>query len=142
MEDNVFSGINKAQIKLPLEILEEYKLQFTEAFGQSLLFQIANKLEDQEDQWAKLDPSKEMREPAEQKFVSRVYIVAPALKDYRMLVMKLSYLRSKVYPCELYNAFTEKAEEYDKPESLKNAMARLFLSDEFKNPITMLLSQL
>ena len=142
MEENVFTGIDKAQIKLPLDILEEYKQQFTDAFGQSLVFQISSKLEDQEDEWAKLDPFKEMREPAEQKFVSRVYIVAPALKNYRMLIMKVSYLRSKVYPCELYNAFTEKAEEYDTPDTLKEAMAKLFLSEEFKNPIKMLLSQL
>lgn len=142
MEENVFSGIDKAQIKLPLEILEDYKQQFTEAFGQTLVFQVLSKLEDQEDEWAKLDPFKELREPAEQKYVSRVYIVAPALKNYRMLVMKVSYLRSTVYPCELYNAFTEKSDNFENPEALKEAMAKLFLSDEFKNPIKMLLTQL
>lgn len=142
MEENVFSGIDKAQIKLPLEILEDYKQQFTEAFGQTLVFQVLSKLEDQEDEWAKLDPFKELREPAEQKYVSRVYIVAPALKNYRMLVMKVSYLRSTVYPCELYNAFTEKSDNFENPEVLKEAMAKLFLSDEFKNPIKMLLTQL
>lgn len=142
MGDNVFEGIQKASIKLPLEILKEYETQFEETFGQKLVFQIASKLEDDNEDWLKLDPFKSVREPAEQKHVSRVYIVAPSLKNYRMLIMKISYLRSKVYPCEMYNALTETNASYESSDTLDVAIKQLFLSEEFKKPMGVLLSQI
>lgn len=142
MEENVFFGIEKAEIKLPLDILREYEKQFNEAFGSSLVFQIASKLEDDNEDWAKLDPFNGIREPSEQKYVTRAFIVAPSLKNYRMLVMKVSYLRSKVYPCELFNALSDKTEDYETPETLDKAMREIFLSEDFKKPVRMLLSQI
>lgn len=142
MEDNVFKGIEKEEIKLPLDILGEYEQQFTQAFGQKLNFQIINREEDEKDKWSKLEPFVVIQEPSEQKFVSRVYIVAPSLNNYRMLILKISYLRSKVYPCVFYDAFEEKSITCNKPDDLDIELKKLFLSEKFKKPIRMLLTQI
>lgn len=142
MEENIFAGIGKEAIRLPLDVLEGYANQFNSAFGKSLVFETLNVFENQEEDWAKIDLFEEIKEPAERKFVTRAYVLAPNLEMYKMLVLKLSYLRSKVYPCELYNALTDKKTECKTAEELDTEMKKIFVSEDFKKPIRILLSQI
>lgn len=142
MEENIFAGIGKAEIRLPLDILGGYANQFNSVFGKSLVFETVNVLENQEEDWAKIDLFEEIKEPAERKFVTRAYVLAPNLGRYKMLVLKLSYLRSKVYPCELYNALADKKQDCSTAEELEVEMKKIFVSDDFKKPIRVLLSQI
>lgn len=142
MEENIFAGIGKEEMRLPLDILGDYANQFNNAFGKSLVFETLDTLENQEEDWAKIDLFEEIKEPAERKFVTRAYVLAPNLGKYKMLVLKLSYLRSKVYPCELYNALTDKKQDCKTAEELNTELRKLFVSEDFKKPIRVLLSQI
>lgn len=142
MEENIFSGIKKEEIRLPLDILGEYKESFNQAFHNKLMFETNDTLESGQSEWAKLDMFNEVKEPEEKKFVTRVSIFAPELNNYRMLLLKVSYKRSKVYPCELYNALTDKSENCNDDTKFDESLKKIFLSEEFKKPVRMLLSQI
>ena len=142
MEENIFAGISKEEIRLPLDILGGYANQFNTAFGKSLVFEVSKTLESSEDIWTKVELFEEIKEPAEKKFVVRAYVMVPNLGNYKMLVLKLSYLRSRVYPCELYNALTDKKLECKTPDALDTELKKIFVSEEFKKPIRILLSQI
>lgn len=142
MGNNIFLDIKKAEIRLPLDILGGYMSQFNKAFDKNLIFETKGTFEKEEDSWAKIDLFEQTKETEEPKSVTRAYVVAPNLNNYRMLVLKISYLRSKVYPCELYNALIDKKFTCETSEKLDEVMVELFKSPEFKNPISILLSQI
>lgn len=142
MEDNIFKGIKKEMIKLPLDIIKDYADQFNTTFNESLIFEIKEKLEDDTDDWFKGDVFGQKADIGEKKMVIRAYIVAPELESYRLLIMKISYYRSTVYPCELFNSITYTSESCDTSEELNARMKDIFVSEEFKKPIRILLSQI
>ena len=142
MEENIFSDIKKADIRLPLDILCSYVDQFNSTFGKALVFETKGSFEKEMENWAKVDLFEEIKEPAEPKSVTRAFVVAPSLNSYRMLVLKVSYLRSKVYPCEIYNALVDKKDICNTADELEGVMTRLFKSEDFKKPIRILLSQI
>lgn len=142
MDENIFAGIKKEIIKLPLDILGEYAEQFNKAFEQSLVFETKQRLEDDMEAWTLADPLDNIGKVREKQVVTRAYVVAPELNGYRLLVLKISYYRSTLYPCKLYNSLKETNIDCGSPEQLDKSLKDIFTSEEFVKPIRILLSQI
>jgi len=142
MKENIFKGIKKVNIEDPLELLVEYKKQFYERFKNFLLLQVTSKLENNNKWWSFYCQSKNSEVSAEQKFVIRVCVIVPKLEYYRVPILKISYFRTKVYPCKLFNALRNRQRICKTPDKLKERIDDLFLSEDFKIVVGALLSQI
>lgn len=143
MEENLFAGIEAEKIQLPLEILNSFADQFNKTFTDRMSFQVSKKLEDEVDDWTKIDIFERSREQSEKRLVARATIVVSGLNDYRLLVLKLSYLRSIVYPCEIVDVLNNKeTKTCNTPEEMNDTLATIFKTESFQRPLRMILSQL
>ena len=143
MEENLFAGIEAEKIQLPLEILNSFADQFNKTFTDRMSFQVSKKLEDEVDDWTKIDIFERSREQSEKRLVARATIVVSGLNDYRLLVLKLSYLRSIVYPCEIVDVLNNKeAKACNTPEDVNDTLTTIFKTESFQRPLRMILSQL
>lgn len=143
MEENLFAGIEAEKIQLPLEILNSFADQFNKTFTDRMSFQVSKKLEDEVDDWTKIDIFERSREQSEKRLVARATIVVSGLNDYRLLVLKLSYLRSIVYPCEIVDVLNNKeTKTCNTPEEVNDTLATIFKTESFQRPLRMILSQL
>ena len=142
MEENLFTGIEAEKIKLPLEILDAYADQFNQTFTDRMSFQISKRLEDEVDDWIRMELVESSKEPAEKRLVARATIVVQGLSNYKLLILKLSYLRSVVYPCEIVDILNKKTIDCNTPEDVDTALATIFRTNSFQRPLRMILSQL
>lgn len=142
MGENIFSNITTEDIVLPLAVLNGYINTFNKAFAEKLAFEVKKSMEDDvEDPWGELI-SMGKKEQEEQSLVTRAFIAAPGLGNYRLLVLKVKYKISQVYPCVIENILEEKKFECKDAEGVKNALETIFSADSFQRPVKMLLSQL
>lgn len=142
MGENIFESIKKEEILLPLQILDSYANSFNETFKGNLVFETKRKLEDTSDPWSGLGVSLANKEQEEKDMVVRAYIIAPGLNNYRLLVMKLVYKVSQVYPCSIENILEDKTAECKDADSVKKCLEEIFKAQSFQRPVKMLLSQL
>lgn len=142
MGEDIFSSITTDDIVLPLNVLKDYADSFNKAFTEKLVLEIKKTMEDDnENPWGELI-SIGKKEQEEQSLVTRVFIVAPGLSNYRLLVLKLKYKISQVYPCVIENLLEEKKFDCKDAESVNKAFETIFSSDSFQRPVKMLLSQI
>lgn len=142
MGENIFENIKKEEIVLPLQVLESYASSFNETFKGNLVFETKRKLEDSNDPWSGLGVSLANKEQEEKDMVVRVYIIAPGLNNYRLLVLKLVYKISQVNPCSIENIPENKTTECGDAEGVTKCLNEIFLAQSFQRPVKMLLSQL
>lgn len=146
MEENIFEQIKSENIILPLTVLNGYANSFNETFKERLVFELKKKMEDESDPWDGIGLAIQKKDQEEKSYVTRAYVVAPGLGNYRLLVLKLSYKISEVYPCRLENMLEDtgvrNVKECENSIKLNDDLLKLFQSDEFQRPIKMLLSQL
>ena len=143
MGEDIFSNIKPEEIVLPLNILNGYADAFNKTFTDKLVFELKKKMEDDNapDSWEGL-LSTGKKEQEEKTLVIRAFIVAPGLNNYRLLVLKLKYRVSEVYPCDVESMLEEKKFNCDNSDEVKKALEDIFNSDSFQRPVKMLLSQL
>lgn len=142
MGENIFSNITTEDIVLPLRVLNSYTESFNKAFAEKLVLETKKSMEDDSvDPWGELI-SIGKNEQEEQSLVTRAFIVAPGLGNYRLLVLKLKYKISQVYPCVIENILEEKNFNCKDAEEVNKALNTIFSADSFQRPVKMLLSQL
>lgn len=143
MGENIFANIKSEQIVLPLAVLNSYADTFNKTFTDKLVFEIKKKMEDSKD----ADPWEGMlamvpKEQEEKDLVTRAYIVAPGLNNYKLLVLKLQYKVSEVYPCHIESMLEDVKFDCNNAEEVQRALDTIFNADTFQRPVKMLLSQL
>lgn len=142
MGEDIFTKITAEEIVLPLNVLKSYADTFNKVFTEKLVFEIKKTMEDNgDDPWGELI-SMGKKEQEEQCLVARAFIVAPGLGNYRLLVLKLKYRISEVYPCYIENILEEKKFECKDAEVVKATLDVIFNANAFQRPVKMLLSQL
>lgn len=141
MEENLFENIKKVDILLPLQILEEYANSFNETFKGKLVFEIKHKMEDTHDPWTGLEVVFSSKEQEEKNMVVRAYIIAPELNNYRLLVLKLVYKISQVYPCNIECILDNQKKDCKDSNQVKSVLKGVFTSQSFQKPVQMLLAQ-
>lgn len=127
MGENIFSNIKSEEIVLPLSILSSYADAFNKTFTDKLVFELKKKMEDDNanDPWEGL-LSIGNKEQEEKILVTRAYIVAPGLNNYRLLILKLKYRVSEVYPCNVESMLEEKKFDCNNSDDVKKSIGSYF----------------
>ena len=142
MEKNVFDGIQKVQLKLHLEVLKECEKQFNTKFRKYFVFQIIVKEEDIISCSKIRSISDKMGVMPDQRQLIKVVVVAPKLGNFMLPILKITYTRTKLYPCKFYNALKNKTKRCRNSEKLDKRLNKLFASNSFRKPIKMLMAQM
>lgn len=143
MGEDIFESIKPEEIELPLTVLNGYAESFNIVFLDKLVFEIKKTMEqDNDDPWGSIVIGGSNKEKEEKNLVTRVFIVAPGLSNYRLFVLKLTYKISLVYPCRIESILDDFKHECKDANELKGVLEQIFKSDSFQRPVKMLLSQL
>ena len=139
MEENIFENIKKENIILPLQMLENFTNTFNKTFEGKLVFEVKSAMENNNDLWAGIGEA--LQEKEEKNMVVRANIVAPTLNGYKLLVLKLVYKISQVYPCRIYNILENQSIDCKESGKVQNELKKIFTSESFQKPVRMLLAQ-
>lgn len=141
--ENFWREFQKADIELPKTILESQRNHFNDNIAQNTL--ICELSETQEEvsynPWDDLGiVADEQNKP--KRFVCSMYIIAPSLSNYRVLLFKVSYDIAKVYPCTISSIYTGDAEKNcENSEDFKQQLKSVLQSEPIGKLIGMLLAQ-
>lgn len=143
--ENFWKIFKKAEIELPKTILEAQRNIFNENIPpNTLICEIKETQEDVTNPWENsigflLEGQNQNKRIS---FVYSMYILAPSLKNYRVLLFKVSYDISKVYPCTISNIYTGEPEiKCEDIEEFKANLKTILQSQPISELIGVLLAQ-
>lgn len=142
--DNFWNGFKKAEIELPKTILEAQRNNFNENIPtDTLVCDIKESQEDISNPWDDfgiLNEGQNQNKP--KSLVCSMYILAPSLKNYRVLLFKVAYDISKVYPCTISSIYTGDSEIIcENSEDFKAKLKNILQSPSISELIGVLLAQ-
>lgn len=141
--DNFWNAFQKANIELPKTILESQRDLFNQTIPENTL--ICELSEAQEEvsnnPWDDLGiVTDEQNKP--KRLVCSMYIIAPALRHYRVLLFKVSYEIAKVYPCTIYSIYSGDVEkDCGNSQEFKLQLKNVLQSETISKLIGVLLAQ-
>lgn len=143
--DNFWNEFKKAEIELPKTILEVQCKNFNDNIPpNTLVCEIKETQEDVTNPWEDsigflIDGQNQNKCKS---VVHSMYILAPSLNNYRVLLFKIAYDISKVYPCTISNIYTGEPEiKCDNNEILKAKLKNILQSPSISDLVGVLLAQ-
>ena len=143
--DNFWNEFKKAEIELPKTILEVQRNNFNDKIPpNTLVCEIKETQEDITNPWDNgigllIEGQNQNKRIS---FVYSMYILAPSLNNYRVLLFKIAYDISKVYPCTISNIYTGELEiKCEDNVILKAKLKNILQSPSISDLIGVLLAQ-
>lgn len=141
--ESYWNEFKKADIELPKTILEYQRNLFNENIPADTL--VCELKEAQEETpanpWDDLGFAIEGRDSAKYNICS-FYLLAPSLKNYRVLLFKVSYDISQVYPCNISSIYSGDADtKCNTNEIFKENIKKILQSEAVNQLIGVLLAQ-
>lgn len=143
--DNFWNEFKKAEIELPKTILEAQRNNFNENIPpNTLVCEIKETQEDVTNPWEDtigflIDGPNQIKRKS---VVYSMYILAPSLNNYRVLLFKVAYDISKVYPCTISNIYTGEPEiKCEDNGILKEKLKNILQSPSISDLVGVLLAQ-
>lgn len=140
MADNIWAGIEPANIELPIQVLKDYASSFNENFRGKMAMVVKTKMDD-----SKIVTIESLFESPSESEKSRcdinVSIDVPSLKGYSLKMLVVSYDIRKIYPCSINNMLNNTTEECPDSATFKSKIVALFTGDEFTQVLRNLLAQ-
>ena len=135
MEKNIWTGIEPANVELPIQVINEYANSFNETFEGKMTMTVKSKIDDSIVVTVEslLNPEKKSENG---RYEINVSIDVPSLK-----VIVVSYDVIKIYPCAIKNLLDGSTEECPDEETFKEKIKKLFASDDFTQILKNLLVQ-
>lgn len=140
MEKNIWTGIEPANVELPIQVINEYANSFNETFEGKMTMTVKSKIDDSIVVTVEslLNPEKKSENG---RYEINVSIDVPSLKGYSLKVIVVSYDVIKIYPCAIKNLLDGSTEECPDEETFKVKIKALFASDDFTQILKNLLVQ-
>lgn len=143
--ENFWKTFKKAEIELPKTILEAQRNIFNEIIPpNTLVCEIKETQEDITNPWDNgigllIEGQNQNKRIS---FIYSMYILAPSLKNYRVLLFKVTYDISKVYPCTISNIYSGESEiKCENNEEFKKHLKDILQSPSISELIDVLLAQ-
>lgn len=139
-EQDLWGEITLKKIETPKDILIEQANAFNNKFEGKLMCELKEGYQEL-DPWDSLVTSPTEKE---QKFLLKFYLSAPSLNKYKLLMLKVSYFATKIYPCELENNMAEVStlDKCKNSDEFKENLKKILNSENVTDAISNLYVQL
>lgn len=141
--NNIWDNINPSQVRLPKTILSDLVTPFNQKELAGLYFDIFLKTEEADilSLWSPNTDKEEVDEALNNKFFLRLYLKAPKLNDYTLLVLRIRYSIEKVYPCVVEDVVNNKEYNCADADALKSKLIDIFTAGSFKEMLSNIIAQ-
>ena len=139
-EQDLWGEIPVKKIETPKDVLIEQANIFNKKFEGKLACEVREGYEDP-DPW---DSIVSTAKEKEKRIVLKFYLSAPSLNKYKLLMLKVSYFATKIYPCDLENNMSElpKTEKCNTVDEFKQKLKGVLGSNDVTEAISNLFSQI